>query len=36
MTDEVKFPAQKKISKEFQEFIGHILNKNPKDRLNSS
>lgn len=36
MTEEVQFPQNQAISKEFKEFINHILNKNPKDRLASN
>lgn len=30
VTDEVEFPSNKKVSKEFKEFIHAILKKNPK------
>ena len=33
VTDEVDFPASKKVSREFKEFIQAILKKNPKERL---
>ena len=33
MTDEVQFPQNRVISKEFKEFIKQILKKNPKERM---
>ncbi len=33
MTDDVQFPANKVISKEFKDFIKQILKKNPKERM---
>ncbi len=33
MTDEVQFPPNKVISKEFKDFIKQILKKNPKERM---
>lgn len=36
MTDKVTFPIDVKVSKEFEEFIDHILKKSPKERLSSS
>jgi serine/threonine protein kinase len=35
VTDEVEFPQNKKVSKEFKDFITAILKKNPKERLPS-
>jgi serine/threonine protein kinase len=33
VTNEVEFPPNKKISKEFKDFIREILKKNPKERM---
>ena len=35
VTDEIQFPAGKKISREFKEFLAAILKKNPKERMES-
>jgi hypothetical protein len=35
VTDDVEFPPNKKISKEFKDFTIAILKKNPKERLPS-
>jgi hypothetical protein len=33
VTDEVQFPQNRVISREFKEFIKQILKKNPKERM---
>lgn len=35
VTDEVEFPPNRKLSKEFKDFILAILKKNPKERIPS-
>lgn len=36
VTEEVQFPPNKKISREFKEFLTAILKKNPKERMDSN